>query len=291
MKNKNTVLIVPPNDQEAVMIVKLAEKLGLPMIQSRQHHGASLDKGKDVVPMLKKSDYQKVVIVEMPGLQTEQEIKDLGMEVVIIDHHHYTDLDRATDPKTGKMLPSSLEQFLKYFKINNAKLKKWGFDPKLVRGVGIMDRGFVWALEREGYNSSEVKKMIRYWRSLTPHINPRTEERKENAARRAWERRKKWDKFFVVTTSVNIQLRPRLSLFIAEEIGKPTPLILIEHGRGLVYVQESEYAEALFEAFGGFTFGVDRNWGFRNIPGEKKVTLRDIKKVIERAKMLKKHEE
>ena len=64
-----------------------------------------------------------------------------------------------------------------------------------------------------------------------------------------------------------------------DQVGKPVSLIILEYGRGLVYVQESPYALHLFERFGGFTFGLDRNWGYRNGP-EKKITLLDIKKAI-----------
>ncbi|MBT5807891.1 hypothetical protein HOI18_01305 [Candidatus Uhrbacteria bacterium] len=281
MNFETTVLIVPPNDAEGVMIKEIAEKIGLPVIISHQLHGASLDKGHDYVQDVVDGGYKEVFVVEMPGVKAEKRFKKLGIKLNIIDHHHYTGLDRAHGPD-DKMLPSSLEQFLKLFKLTDVKLKKFGFDPKLVRAIGIQDRGYVWALMAEGYSKSEVKNVLKYMDKLTAHLhNPKTEARKRELAKKAWERRKKWGEFYVVTTRADVQLRPRLSRIIVETIGKPTPIIVVEWGRGLIYVQESPYAMELFNRFGGFTFGLDRNWGHRNEPGAKKVTLRDVKKVIE----------
>ena len=58
MNFPSTVLIIPPNDAEAIMITKLAESIGLPVLKSGQTHGASLDKGKDVVAVVKKAKYK-----------------------------------------------------------------------------------------------------------------------------------------------------------------------------------------------------------------------------------------
>lgn len=277
----DTVLIVPPNDAEAVMITKIAEKMGLPMILSHQLHGASLDAGHDYVAQVKQGGYTKAVIVEMPGVKSEAELRKMGVMLEIIDHHHYTDLDRAHGAG-GELLLSSLEQFLDIFHLDDVDLKRMGFSPRLVRGIGIQDRGYVWALYEEGYSKREVKKVLAYMDELTAHLhNPKTEAKKNEQTRAAWERRKKWRDFWIVESRANFPLRPRLSRLIAEEVGKPTALIILERARNLIYVQESDYAMELFERFGGFTFGVDRNWGHRNDKEGKKVTLRDVKRVIE----------
>lgn len=263
------------------MITKLADKLGLPIIISKQFHGASLDKGHDYAQAVKEGGYTHAIIVEMPGPKAEARLRKMGVKVDIIDHHHYTGLSRAHDAK-GKLLPSSLEQFLAMFKVSDTQLRDWGFNPRLVRGIGVQDRGYIWALQDEGYTKREIKQVMDYQDKLIAHLhNPKTEARKEHLAQAAWSRRRKWREFWVVTTRANIQLRPRLSRIVAEETGKPTPLIIVEHGRGIIYVQESPYALHLFERFGGFTFGLDRNWGHKNEPGEKKVTLRDVKQAIE----------
>ncbi len=281
MDQKKSVLIIPPNDAEAMMIRVLADKLKLAVIESKQLHGASLDKGHDYVGEVKTGGYTHVIVVEMPGPKAETCLRKMGVTLAIIDHHHYTGLSRAHDEK-GHLLPSSLEQFLAMFKITNTQLKKWGLDPRLVRGIGIQDRGYVWALQDEGYSKKEIAQVMAFHDALTAHLhNPKTEARKDRAAKFAWAQRKKWREFWVVTTRADVQLRPRLSRMIAEKIGKPTPLIIVEHGRGLIYVQESSYALHLFERFGGFTFGLDRNWGHKNVPGETVVSLRDVKRAID----------
>lgn len=282
MDVRTTVLIIPPNDAEAILIAELAEKIGLPTIRSKQLHGASLDKGKqDFVREVKEGGYQTVVVVEMPGLNTEAKLQKLGVDLVLIDHHNYTDLDRVHDPKTGKILPSSIEQFLKRFKINDIKLKQLGYDPHIVRGIGVMDRGYVWALQDEGYSKKELKLVLDFHDKLLSVItNSATEERKEQAAYNAWLRRESWRQFFVIESSANVQLRPLISRIVALEIGKPTPLIVVERARQLIYVQESDYANRLIKQFGGFTFGLDRNWGYHNEEGKQRVTLKDVKQAI-----------
>ncbi|PJE76946.1 hypothetical protein COV05_02010 [Candidatus Uhrbacteria bacterium CG10_big_fil_rev_8_21_14_0_10_48_16] len=281
MAYKKTVLIIPPNDAEAVMIQQIAQKLGLPIIESKQFHGSSLDKGHDYVKDVKDGGYSRVIVVEMPGLKAEKKLRKMGVKLDVIDHHHYTGLSRAHD-EHGKLLPSSLEQFLKMFKVTDAQLTTWGYKPKLVRGIGIQDRGYVWALQDEGYSKEEIQDVMAFHDSLVAHLhNPKTEARKEQLAKSAWDRKKKWREFFVISTRADIQLRPRLSRIVVQEIGKPTPMIIVEHGRGLIYVQESPYAIQLFERFGGFTFGLDRNWGHKNEKGKKQVTLREVKQAIE----------
>lgn len=281
MAYEKTVLIIPPNDAEAMMIRKLADKLELPVIESTQLHGASLDRGHDYVGEVKRGGYRHVIVVEMPGPSAEAKLRKMGIQLDIIDHHHYTGLSRAHDQQ-GRLLPSSLEQFLEMFKVTDAQLKRWGFVPRLVRGIGIQDRGYVWALQDEGYAKKEIQEVMAFHDSLTEHLhNPKSEARKVLLVKAAWKRRKKWREFWVITTRADVQLRPGLSRLVVEKIGKPTPMIIVEHGRGLIYVQESPYALHLFERFGGFTFGLDRNWGHKNESDGNRVTLRDVKKSIE----------
>ena len=126
MKMSDTLLIVPPNDAEAIVISQIAQLLGIPTYLSKQTHGASLDKGRDYRSDIKKDKYKRVVIVEMPGPKTEARLRKMNIELVIIDHHHYTGLNRAHDFRTGRMLPSSLEQFLDLFKISEKKTESIG---------------------------------------------------------------------------------------------------------------------------------------------------------------------
>lgn len=273
---KKTVLIIPPNDPEALMIYEIAKGLGIQIIRSPQPHGADLDKELDIVPLVKAGGWERVVIVEMPGLKTEAKLRKLGVEVVIIDHHHYTGIERAHDKK-GKSLPSSLEQFLKLFRVTDAKLAKLGYDPRIVLGIGVMDRGFVWAMQKDGFNEKEIAATIALQRTLLgSHGMLKDEDRKMAVARKAWDGRTQWDGYQIVQHNTDVEIRSRVSMIVALEVKKPTPIIFVEKKRGLIYVQESKNAMDLFRTFGGFTFGVDHNWGFRNVPGKKTVSLKDV---------------
>ncbi len=278
---KPTVLIVPPNDPEAVMIFELAKAMGLDVIESKQPHGATLDREPRIRARVKVGGWKRAVIIEMPGRKTEALLRRAGVEVVIIDHHHYTNLDRAHDPKTTRLLPSSLEQFLRVFRVTDAKLNALGFKPRLVRGVGINDRGFVWALRDEGYTDKEIRQVLVYQKKLMgTRLDAKNETRKDALARTAWNQRKTWNGFSLIEDNTGADLRPRISLIIALEVKHPVPLILVEKKRGLIYVQESAHAPSLFKRFGGFTFGMDRNWGYKNERGNPSVTLKDVQQFL-----------
>ena len=280
MNLSKTILLIPPNDAEAILITKLAEAIGLPLLLSNQHHGATLDLEPNIVSRIKKTGCEEIIIVELPGTKTEEKIKKLGVKLTIIDHHHYTNLDRAHG-SNKKLLPSSLEQFLKMFKLTDARLSKLGFDPRLVRGIGILDRGFVWALLAEGYSKKEMKTVLAFMDELiAPLHNPKTEARKMRTVEAAWKKRKAWNGYSIVETNADLSLRPRVSRIVATEIGKPMSLIVIERKRKLIYVQESKHAMKLFQAFGGFTFGLDHNWGYKNEKGKKVVGLKEVKQVL-----------
>src|SRR5688572_8736726 len=109
---KTSILICPRNDEESLMILKIAEALGLSIVESNQPHGAKLDREGDLVARIQEANpnAKTLTIVELPGPKTEQELKDLGFELAIIDHHTYDDLDRMK-PK------SSLEQFLERYEV------------------------------------------------------------------------------------------------------------------------------------------------------------------------------
>jgi hypothetical protein len=277
----STVLIISPNDPEAIMINELAKAMGIQVIRSSQPHGAMLDREPDIFGLVKAGGWKSVVIVEMPGPKMEAKLRQAGVEVAIIDHHHYTDLDRAHDPKTKKILLSSLEQFLKMFRVTDAKLRALGYDPKLVRGIAIWDRGFIWALREEGYSERDVRRVIEFQRELLKSQGLlKDEDRKMAQARKAWDHRQRWNGFYIVTDDSQVEIRPRVSMIVALEVKKPTPIIFIEKKRGLIYVQESPQAMALFKKFGGFTFGLDRNWGYRNVKGKPQVTLEKVKELL-----------
>lgn len=253
---KDSILICPRNDEESLMILKIAEKMGLSIVQSAQPHGAKLDREKDLVGRLQEvnPDARTLVIVELPGPAVEKELKGLGYDVIIIDHHTYDDLDRMK-PK------ASLEQFLEIYGVDDMLLKALGFDPKMVQAVAAIDRGFLWELENLGWNEAMKAKARKFYRSLTMELGPERREKEEAAAREAWKSRKEQDGFIVITAPADdISVRDALSFIVADEIGKPTTLIIVQ-GTRRVYVQETDAVERLKSAFGGFTFGQNRCWG------------------------------
>lgn len=278
-----TVLVIPPNDPEAVLIKQIAKAMGLAVISLGQPHGARLEKETDLPERIIDGGWKHVVIVETPGPSMEERLQAKGIQVVIVDHHEYTGLDRAHD-KSGKRLPSSLDQFLHVFGVSDEELTFLGFDPRLVHGVAFFDRGFVWELQKEGYAKHEILSVIAYSKELMHSIRPDTDEEKREAiAVRIWEERVPWHGFLILLNDTPYQVRSRVSLLCALDAWKPTPLILVEPTRGFIYVQESDAAQTLFSTFGGFTFGQGNNWGIKMDDGaDHKVTLDMVKEVLTR---------
>ncbi|HBD05420.1 TPA: hypothetical protein DCZ32_03095, partial [Candidatus Uhrbacteria bacterium] len=185
-KIKSSLLIVPANDAEALQILDIAEKIGLATHASYQLHGGRLDAEPDIRKIIERSNKPAIAVVELPGPETEAFIRSLGKEFVCIDHHGYDGLDRSRDEQ-GNFQPSSLEQFLNYFEISDADLSALGFDPRLVRSIGIMDQGYVWELSKNGYSPDEVRTAVAYKQKFHERLSPKEEiERVMAVARRAW---------------------------------------------------------------------------------------------------------
>jgi hypothetical protein len=276
----STVLVVPPNDAEAILIYEIAKRMNIQVIRSAQPHGATLDKEPDIVPLVRDGGWTRAVVVEMPGPKAEARLRGLGVDVTVIDHHHYTGLNRAHDAD-GAPLPSSLEQFLALFGVTDAKLRSFGYSPRAARGIGVMDRGFIWALREEGYRPRDVDAVLELRHDLlSRHGMLHDERRRMSAARKAWNARKEWEGYQVVTNDTATGVREGVSFIVALEVKKPMPIIFVEKKLGLLYAQETDRAMELFRAFGGFTFGLDKNWGYRNAPGRPRVTLADVKRVL-----------
>ncbi len=278
LDRKTTVLLVPENDAEAIQIIDLAKALGIELVVSAQPHGARLENEDNLQERLLITLKSDVVVVEMPGPEEEARLRRAGFNLMVIDHHRYDDLDRMTDPETREPLPSSLEQFLIAFDVTDEEIKAAGFDPRLVRGVGAMDRGFLWALKRDGYSQEEIKEVSRYVRDLSRRARgDEKTELNEAASARAWERRTQVGEYVIVTSDEpGAEIRPVVSLMAAEAFGKPTPMIITSRGGLLIYVQESPKALELFKTFGGFTFGQDTCWGYNNALAKDKITINQI---------------
>ena len=260
---RESILLCPRNDEESLMILKIADKLGLSVLESLQPHGARLEKEDDLVSRLQETnpDSMKLVIVEIPGPNMEKELEKLGYEIVVIDHHTYDDLDRMNQK-------SSIEQFLELYEVDDMLLKALGFDPQMVEAVGAIDRGFLWELETLGWNEALKAKGRKFYRSLTLELGPERRKKEEEAARAAWENREEKDGYLVVRSQGDdVSVRDALSFIVADEIGKPTSMIVTQ-GTRRVYVQETDETDKLKKVFGGFTFGRNRCWGILKDDGD-----------------------
>lgn len=284
-RRKNTLLIVPNNDSEAALIILLARKLKLATLVSTQPHGARLEKEPRLLAKIKASKLPAVCVVEMPGPVVERKVKNLVKEFTWIDHHQYDFLDRAHDPRTRRPKPSSLEQFLSFFGITDAELRSWGLKPKIVKGVGVSDRAFLWGLQKEKYSSAEIKTVVKLIERLEktnvrqPGVPPKAKV--FAVARKAWKARERWHGFFVVHSLAKFGIRGELSSLLAQIYGKPTPVILVERAGNRLYVQESLKAKNLFKQLGGFTFGGIHNWGYDNTMFKPRRTLEDVKRELD----------
>lgn len=265
-----TLLIVPKNDEESLMICKIAAAAGVPTLVSEQPHGARLEREKDLVARIRAAnpDAVLVTIVEIPGPEVEENLRGEGFTVEIIDHHRYDNLDRMKDT-------SSLEQFLAMFGLEDTDLVGLGFDPALVRGVGIIDRGFLWALRTEVPDKAEQKRVRDYYRSLTLELG-KDRVAIEATAKDAWDAREVINGIIVVrSTKKDVGIRDAISFLIADNFDTPQTAIIVEGDRRL-FVQESDASAKLFQTYGGFTFGRDRCWGIQSTPDKPLPKLDDI---------------
>lgn len=250
-----SLLICPKNDVESREILKIAEAFNIPTIISEQPHGATLDAEMNLIDRIRRANAvaHDIAIVEMPSPATEDNLRELGFDVHIIDHHRYEAYDRMKKE-------SSLEQFRTLFGIDDIAITMMGFDPILVRGVGLIDRGFVWELTKENVPDDQRKRMIAYYREETAKLGTQRRE-EEVEARKAWKKREKdGDVIIVRSDEPTLSIRDAISFLVAEEFSLPPVVIIHQPGR-VVYVQDTPTALALQQTFGGFTFGQNLCWG------------------------------
>lgn len=138
----DTTLVSPRNDGEAVTIVEIARCLGFDVRVSTQAWGATLEKEPSATfDNLKRN----VVIIEMPGVEKENQLR-AAHTVFVIDHHKYEGLDRS-NPK------SSLEQFADLI---GYTLNRWEM------GVALNDRGYITALEAHAFTEDEIRAIRKF---------------------------------------------------------------------------------------------------------------------------------
>lgn len=250
-----SLLICPKNDVESREILKIAEAFEIPTLVSDQPHGATLDAERDLIGRIRHLNpvAHDIVIVEIPSPKIEDQLRELGFAVHIVDHHRYETCDRM-------QMESSLEQFLALFAIDPVALSLMGFDPVLVRGVGLIDRGFVWELKKVNVPDADRKRILAYYREETRKLSANRMDEELEAAR-AWKQRREEDGVIIVESPVaDLSIRDAVSFLVAEEYSEP-PHILIYQPNRVIYMQDTPTALALQRTFGGFTFGQDLCWG------------------------------
>ncbi len=268
------VLLCPRNDEESVLILKIAKAFDIPTVVSPQSHGSRLEREVDLEARLKKANpkAKKIVIVEVPGPEREKELEKAGYEVVIIDHHRYEGIDR--------MKPiSSLEQFLEVFDIHDGKLTAFGFDPFLVKGVGLMDRGWIWELKKEGLNKTQVKQVLDYYLTLLDELGGLQKEAMDEARRAYENREEKYGVMIVRSRRDDFRIREPFSILMAEEFDEPPTALIIE-GNRRISLQDSEKALDVYKKYGGYVFGKDRCWGFAPNADRPAPTVDEILEVV-----------
>ena len=283
-KNRaNTVLVTVDNDPESRTILRLAEKAGISFVKSDQPHGARLDREEDVVQKVLAFNKGQVWIVEMPGPQTEDELRQSGQQVQIIDHHTYPGLDRVRDPLTGQRQKSSLEQFLHTARVSDQELTEWGFDPKVVRGLGILDDRFVQGLRDEGYSKDEINRVLDAREQLRMELDPDLEAIR-TAAKKDWQKRREEAGYTIVESDADKDIRAEIATLTIYDDVDTKPIIISSMGGDKIYVQNIDpgLVQKLKEKIPGntFSFGAGRCWGI-DFKGQAKTTeVNDILKVL-----------
>lgn len=140
-----TLFVVPRNDGEAVRAVEILEALGAPHLRvSKQAWGATLD--REGLPARLPDGVKRIVVFEIPSITTENELRQNGIEVVIIDHHFYKDVDRRRDD-------SALEQL--------ATILNWPMS-KVDMALAVNDRGYIPGLKAMKLTEAEIREVRMY---------------------------------------------------------------------------------------------------------------------------------
>lgn len=250
----NWALLCTTNDPESLTIVRIAQALYIPLIESKQSHGATLATEPRLNERIAEiDDVKHLAIVEIPGLKEEEFLKESGIEVHMIDHHTYADLDRMKNE-------ASLTQFRELFEISDEDLRGAGFDPEIIRGVALIDQGFLWELAGSELSLEKQRASRAYYLSCKRDIDSNYSATEE-AALVAWQTKEMNDDVVIIRSASSYHIREAVSFLLADAFPKAPPTSIIVEGDGRVSVQETEKAKELFAKFGGFLFGKKRCWG------------------------------
>ncbi len=146
-KFNDYTFIIPNNDGESRKIIEICQHLNLDVRISEQKWGATL--GKEPEETFR-DIRDNLVIIEIPGEIKEKELRKEGHNIILIDHHLYRYNDKHLDRRNRK---SSLEQFaeLSWYRLN-----------RFEKGIALNDRGYIWLLRKEGYNTKEIHEIRKY---------------------------------------------------------------------------------------------------------------------------------
>ncbi|MCX6715082.1 MAG: hypothetical protein NTX72_04685 [Candidatus Uhrbacteria bacterium] len=268
MKNLNHVLLYDvDNDAESRLIFLIALAAGITVVRSSQPHGASLERENGALELVRASRKTDVWTVELPGLATENQLRRHGLNVIIIDHHTYSGLDRVHD-EHGNRKKSSLEQFLALAEITDDDLRAWGFDPRLVLGIGVMDDRYTKGLRSEGFAPEEVRRVLAYRELLDRQITPEY-DLITKTSRLVWKNRRKQLGYIICTSTSNLRVSYAIGNRSIEDALEEHPIIIADRGGRQVYVNNIslDLIPKLETAFAGhrtFTYGSGRCWGIDN---------------------------
>jgi hypothetical protein len=267
------------------MIILLAKKMGMETMRSTQPHGATLENERDFLKRAVGAKKREVWIVEMPGPGLEERLRENGLDVHVLDHHTYGQLDRVKDPATGERKPSSLEQFLDDAGITDTELRDWGYDPKTVRGLGIFDDRFVQGLRDSGYTKPEITAVLDLSAKLAGEVNPLLEDIRQ-AAEKDWARREERGGYIIIRSAYPRDVRGAISHKVAREGMDDRPIIVSSSGGKKIYVQNVDPAvvdrlKMEFPTGDTFTFGAGHCWGYDSNGGPLTISLDGILRVLE----------
>ena len=143
----------------------------------------------------------------------------------------------------------------------------------------MIDRGFIWELKKEGLSKEEQKRCRDYYLSLLNELGGLRSEAVEEA-KRAWDAREERDGVNIIRSEgKDFRIREAFSFLMADLFESPPPCIIIE-GNGRISFQDTDAAKRLHDAFGGYTFGKDRCWGFWPEEGKPAPSLDEILRVV-----------
>ena len=151
---RTSFFILPRNDGEAKRSCDILLGLKAPFVHiSNQGWGATLDKEWQKISWHHSSDIKRVVIFEMPGqrfsgteIQLESRIKQMGLELIIIDHHYYRWVNRYHKK-------SALEQLCEYI--------AWPLDWT-DQAIAVNDRSYIPGLKQLGLSREEISQVRVY---------------------------------------------------------------------------------------------------------------------------------